>query len=550
MHRDSVSSSHPKRIAFANVFSFHPPRRVKDFSGPQLLVLFLVLALIAVIPVITHPLPPLEDYANHLARMHVIATIDRDADLARFYEIDWQIVPNLMMDLVVPALAHFMSIYFAGQLFTVAALLLIVSGTLALNRALFGHWSVLPLFAFPLLYNYVFLVGVMNYQFGMGLAFWALAFWIRLRGKNIFLRLAVSTLWVIILFFCHLFVVGLYGLGLLGYELWWALTRQDLPTPKRVTDFMLAGLPFLPVIGLLLASPTWEHVWDYDWQPTGKIDGLMYVIEVYSDIVAFILAAAIGAAAIWATRHRLLRFHPFGLFLLAVGAVVYLAMPRTLFATYMADQRLPIALAFMLVACTHLELRHRMVRRGFLALLLLALVLRVMEVDIAWAQLSPLTLEFRDSVKRINEGSTVLIAYADQSGGDDVRDLGLVHAACLAMIERSALVTTAFTVAGKQIMHVRPKYRDQVDTEDGIPPSEEQLLVAATRKDYEADAYWQDWQNRFDYVYLLFTEDEASNPAPELMTLVYDGGRFQLYRVTRHAAAKKNPAQAASPQNH
>ena len=40
--------------------------------------------------------------------------------------------------------------------------------------------------------------------------------------------------------------------------------------------------------------------------------------------------------------------------------------------------------------------------------------------------------------------------------GDDVADLGLVHAACLAMIERSALVTTAFTVVGKQILHVRP----------------------------------------------------------------------------------------------
>jgi hypothetical protein len=181
------------------------------------------------------------------------------------------------------------------------------------------------------------------------------------------------------------------------------------------------------------------------------------------------------------------------------------------------------------------------VRRGFLALLLVALVLRVIEVDLAWAQLSPLTLEFRDSVRRISPGSTVLIAYADQSGGDDVRDLGLVHAACLAMIERSALVTTAFTVTGKQIMHVRPNYRDQVDTEDGTPPSVEQLLVAATRQDYETTAYWRQWQTRFDYVYVLFTEDEATNPAPDLMTLIYDGGRFQLYRINKHAEAKKDP---------
>jgi hypothetical protein len=535
-----------REIDFPSIFTFRPPRRLSDFSAPQVAVLFVVLALVAIIPIITHPLPPLEDYANHLARMHVIATIGRDQSLARFYEINWQIVPNLMMDMVVPVLARVMNVYLAGQLFTVAAFLLIMSGTLALNRAFFGHWSVLPLIAFPFLYNYVFLVGVMNYQFGMGLALWALALWVRLRERPWPLRLAVSTLFVVALFFCHLFAVGLYGLGLLANELWRALTQTKVPVRARILDFVATGVPFLPVVGLLLASPTWDHVKDYDWEPRGKIDGLIYVIEVYSDIVAFILAASIGAAAIWAVRHRLLHFHPVGWFLLLVGCVIYLAMPRVLFATYMADQRLPIAVAFMLIACVHLELRHRLVRRGFLALLLVALVLRVIEVDLAWAQLSPLTLEFRDSVKRISAGSTVLIAYADQSGGDDVRDLGLVHAACLAMIERSTLVTTAFTVSGKQIMHVRRSYRDQVDTEDGTPPSVEQLLVAATRQDYETTAYWQKWQNRFDYVYVLFTEDEATNPAPDLMTLIYDGGRFQLYRINKRAAdARKDSAPPA-----
>ena len=40
----------------------------------------------------------------------------------------------------------------------------------------------------------------------------------------------------------------------------------------------------------------------------------------------------------------------------------------------------------------------------------------------------------------------------------DVKDLGLVHAACLAIIERSALVTTAFTVVGKQILRVKEPF--------------------------------------------------------------------------------------------
>src|SRR4051794_35938857 len=198
------------------------PRRtehVADFSDRQIAVLFVVLALITCIPIVLYPWPPLADYINHLSRMHIIAAVDSDPDLSRFYEINWQIIPNLMMDLVVPPLERFINIYLAGQFFTIASFVLTMSGAMTLNRRLFGHWSILPLIAFPLLYNNVFLVGTMNYIFGMGLALWALVAWVWLRERNVLLRLTVSSAFVLGLFFCHLFSVGLYGLGLLAFEI-------------------------------------------------------------------------------------------------------------------------------------------------------------------------------------------------------------------------------------------------------------------------------------------------------------------------------------------
>jgi hypothetical protein len=525
--------------------SARPLRRAADFSGLQILVLFGLFTLVASIPIITHQLPPLSDYVNHLSRMHVIATVGSDPDLARFYEIQWQIIPNLVMDVVVPVLNRFMNVYHAGQLFTVLGFVLIMSGTLTLNRALFGHWSVFPLVALPLLYNYVFLVGVMNYVFGIGLALWGLAAWVVLRERAWPLRLLVSTVFAVGLFFCHLFVVGLYGMGLLAIELQRLWARRKEPISWLLIDFCATGIPFLPLVPLLLKSPTFELATENLWEHQGKIDGLVYVIQVYSDIVAFALTAIAITGAVWAVRHRLLWFHPVGWAMLGVGTVVYLAMPRILFATYMADQRLPIALAFMLIAGAHLEMRHRLVRRGFLALLLVMLVVRVIEVDVAWADLSRVQLEFRESVKRIKRGSTVLVAFADRAAGDDVRDLGLVHAVCLAVIERSALVTTAFTVRGKQIMHVRRDYRGRVDTEDGTPPSVEQLLVAAERT-IDTQPYWQMWRQNFDYVYIIFTEQDADNPAPELLTLMQDGERFQLYRINKKSAALPAPRASAT----
>jgi hypothetical protein len=517
------------------------PQSAARFSAGQIAVLFIALAAIASIPILLYPWPPLSDYINHLARMHVIAAVGRDPDLAVFYQIEWQLIPNLMMDLIVPILQRVMNVYLAGQVYTMMSFVLILSGTLALNRQLYRHWSVLPLIAFPLLYNNVFLVGTMNYLFGIGLALWALTTWVALRERALALRLAVSTLFVLALFFCHLFAVGVYGLGLLAFELQRLLSmrRQAPPVDRAVErripawiDFVASGIPFLPVVPLLLVSPTWTLRWDFTWELHGKLDGLLFVIEVYSRPATFFLATIVAIAALLAVRHRALQFHPFGWVLLAVGGVTYLALPRVLFDTYMADQRLPIALAFMIIACAHLDLRDDFVRRGFATVLVLLLAVRAFEVQGVWRELSQGTASFRESVRHIERGSKILVAYADPDYGENARDLWLMHAACLAIIERSALVTTAFTVLGKQVMHVRRDYRDRVDTEDGTPPSIAQLLSHTEPADWNDDPpYWSRWTTDYDYLYILFTDRDYANPDPTRLTPVFAGNRFVLYQI-------------------
>src|SRR4051812_22057706 len=438
--------------------------RAGHFTNAQIAALFAVLAAIASIPILLYPWPPLGDYINHLSRMHVIATVRSDPDLARFYQIDWQVIPNLTMDLIVPLLQRVMNVYLAGQTYTIMCFVVILSGTMALNRQLYGRWSVLPLIAFPLLYNSVFLVGTMNYLFGIGLSLWALAAWAALRERAMALRLAVSTLFVLALFFCHLFSVGVYALGLFAFELQrlgalrdrrplsFLFERRADGRPAAIIDFVACGLPFLPVIPLMLMSPTWTLRWDFNWELSGKLSGLIFVIEVYSHSATIFLAAIVAAAAVWSIRHRALQFHPFGWVLLVVGGVTYFVMPRVMFDTYMADQRLPIALAFMIIACAHLDLRDDFVRRGFATVLVLMLAVRAVEVQSVWHEVSHGTSAFRDSVRQIDRGAKVLVAYADPDNGGNARELWLMHAACLAIIERSALVTTAFTVLGKQVM--------------------------------------------------------------------------------------------------
>jgi hypothetical protein len=513
--------------------------RTHGFSPPQIAVLSAAFTLLISIPIWTHPLPPLSDYVNHLARMHVIATLSKNSLLAQYYEINWQVVPNLTMDLFVPLLARVMNVYLAGQVFIVGMFALIISGVLALNRVLIGRWSTFPLLAFPLLYNYVFLVGLMNYIFGIGVALWALAGWIAMRERAWPLRFALSTACVLALFFCHLSALGLYGVGVLSFEILRLWERRRERWPGRIADFVASGVPFLAAAPLLDVSPTMHLIWNVSWEQRGKIDGLMYVISDYSDIAAFLILTVMVASMVWAIRHRVLRFHPLVFVLLAVGGAVYIALPRLMFDTYMTDQRVPIGIAFMLFGCGDLELRRRLVRRAFMIVLIVLISVRLIEIDLNWSQLSDSTSEFRSSVRRIVPGSKVFVAYADRALGEDVRDLGLVHAACIATIERSALVTTLFTVEGKQVLHVHSNYRDYADIRDGTPPSVAQLIVAADRPAPNTPAFWLNW-TKFDYLYILFTEDEAPNPDPARLKLIADGDRFQLYRILKPqtAAAK------------
>ena len=516
-----------------------------DLPGWAIAVAFIAVTAAVSIPVATHPLPPLSDYINHLATAHVVDAIGSDPDLQRFYRIEWQPIPNLMMDLVVPALHRFMDIYLAGRIFTIAIFVFILSGTLALNRALMGRWSALPLIAGPFLYNGVLLVGVMNYLFGIGLALWGLAAWVALRERSWPWRFAVSTLFVLALFFCHLFALGLYGLELLAFELHrlWALPGSPGRVgawAARLIDFVATGVPFLPALLLLITGPTWDSAGiPAYWDLAGKVDGVMLAIGIYYPGVAYALIALIVVAAALARFGRVLHFHPVGWALMGVGAAIYLALPRVLFAAHLADQRLPIGLAFMLIACISVDLHDRRLRTGFVALLAVMLALRLTEVQIVWNDLSRGPTEALRAVRSIARGARVLVVHGDRSSTGLISDLGLMHIASLATIERSALVSTAFTVEGKHILQVRDEFRPFVDSQDGTPPSLPYFLAAA---DGPGPYYFSDWPQHFDYVFVLFTKPGAPIPDPLRLTLVDGGRHFQLYRVIgRRFAALGRP---------
>lgn len=491
---------------------------------------FAVLLTAVATPLFLGEVPPLTDYVNHLARMHVLAALDGDPVLAGLYEAHWAVIPNLIMDALVPPLARHMDIYLAGRLFLLLGVLLLVTGPLAVHRALWGGLSPWPLLAFPFVYNGIFLYGLINYLFGLGIALWGVAAWIALRRASPWLRAAVSAAFVLALFFCHLFAVGLYGMALLSLEAWRLWSGGRMGRAAVAVEAAVFLLPFLPVLPLMAASPTLGLSTDVLWEARGKIDGLFTIVQLYRDLpdLAFALLAGMGVTR--QVRREGLELHGAGRILLLLGAAVYLAMPRVLFGSWLADQRLPVALFFLLVGFLRPAGPPRL-RPAFFALVIGLTAFRLADVHLHWQELSEVTADMRQSAQLIQPGSAVLVAHADQPSGSASLNEALNHVPCVAVIESDALVSTLFTVRGKQILDVRAELRDRVDAEDGDPPTVSQMLAATKGSAANRARYWDRWPDRYRYVYVLHTRPEEENPAPDRLEKLFEGRGFQLYGV-------------------
>ena len=498
----------------------------------EILIVFVVLFIGACLPILSVKLPPLGDYANHLARMHIIAHVGNDPFLSQYFTITWGIIPNLAFDILVPPLLHLLDVFVAGKIFVIAVVLMLVTGPMALSWALTRQLSLAPLLAFGFIYNGFFMLGLMNYLFGVGLAMWATATWIILRERAGWLFVLQSLAFTLALFFCHLYAVGLFLLAIGSYELW-SWQQRLFKLDRRL---FLTGLLFVAMLGfafaLLLNGPTWNLSGAYDWDDQGKIEGIALIFRLYDDkfdlvvLIAFLAGLGIGL------RLRILHLHPAGIVCLILSIGLYLAMPTTLFGSMMADQRLPIAGLLFAIGFVRLTLPSQTGRLVFVSVLTLICIVRFGEVASRWQQIDVYVQEFQQAIALLPQGARVMVAQADEAYGPAALNDGMSHIPCLAVIDRSALVTSLFTVSGKQILGVRHPYSEIVDRDDGYLPNMSQL-IAAEGMTPSNDPFWATWFQDHDYVFEMFAAPDSENANPERLELIYRGSKFHLFRVIK-----------------
>lgn len=145
--------------------------------------LFAALTLVLVAPFFVFETIPLYDLPNHIARQHILFG-DGAPGASVYYSAHWRLIPNLAMEGFVFALHPLMSVDVGVRAFLAATAAQLFLGTVALNRALFGDSGRFALAACLSAYNGPFLFGFVNLAFGMGMALWVFALWLRWRRHS------------------------------------------------------------------------------------------------------------------------------------------------------------------------------------------------------------------------------------------------------------------------------------------------------------------------------------------------------------------------------
>jgi hypothetical protein len=515
-------------------------------------------ALTAMVVALTLPLllvqvPPLTDYLNHLARMYVLAH-PADPVLSRMLAPHWALLPNIAVDLVVPALMQVLPVYAAGKAMVLACVLVPVTGAVAYSRALFGRRSYWPVLAGLVGYNGLLLMGFLNFEFAIGAALWVAALWIRWRRERPAVAVVGAALGATVVFFFHIMGVAFLGLLMASHEAAgaWADRRG-----RGVRGLVASGWRRVGLLVLVFAIPAALYLASPFGGASGPVSWLSLREKVDVAFVAFLnyvpkldlaTGAAVAGVAVFALSRRG-RAPLETLLCLAVLAVLFAVCPFEAKQSFFMDARFPVMAAFVLFAGLLPAPGSRWGERAAFAGLAALFALRMAVIGSAWLASAQGVAEVRAVLAPVQPGERVLavdVTYDDNPRfaertprWEHVSKLTASYRllGALALLEHKAFFDAEFAIPSQQPIQVQPTYRDASCPSGNVPsytvltgPSPPAAALALA-------PCLAHWRRDFDYV-LVENAGGLADPAtllPADLELVQANPMAALYRVRRAA---------------
>ena len=446
------------------------------------------------VPSLLAPIPPLCDYANHLARLWLIAGGAAAPPLSSIYAVSWDSArTNVGMDLLAAGLGGVLPAETIGALCVLIGVVLPPLGAALIHRNVFGGWSPWQVLIAGLAWNATLMAGFINFQMGIGLATMAAAMEPWLARRPFATALGLRFVLGAIVMTAHLFGLVLY-VGLVGALAFGGAAPQwrDLRALVRRVGVALvpAAAAAVPVLVLLALAPALPgaHAASYDngtqwyWDVGHKLGVLLTPVSTYSVHLDVAFAAIPISIALWALVTQRLAAHA-GLVLLGIAFVVLtLVAPHAAAGTWWIDNRFPVMAALVLMAglAPHLGLEPR--RMVLIAAALLTIVsLRTGLVAAAWKAGQADIAAVKRAVASVEPGAALLPLDHGGPGLDPIAyPLGRYYHLgqpqhwyypALAVMWQRAFVPFLYAAAGKQPIRVLPPWDQIAHQEAGLSAS-------------------------------------------------------------------------------
>jgi len=445
-------SSH--RYAGSTVSATASPADPVNFgmmSWRAFLLIASLMLLATLAPFAIYEYPAIQDYPNHLARLHLLHGQVPDG-WQSFWAINDHLIPNLALDIICGWLIELgASPNHALRIFCALTYVSLVSGVIAIGAATQRKPPWIALWTFPLGLGLYFLYGLLNYFFSIGLGLWLVALWIwvheRSRAAQWSAAPAVAVA-MVCLTVCHLMGYAVAAATIVFIEFGW-LREAERGTRVRqfFTRLPMVLTALLP--GLLFYIVFFEHteeggmVWGQALR--AKLVGAVSpFIDYDSRVTIFVgLAFLLSAVVLWRNgAYRSGRWPVWAKLPIFGFLLMIILLPSGLMNSHLLDRRL-FVVVFMLAIALHPAVPlKRPVAIALISVVCVVQVVKVVSMSRAYQEQSVALENIRSALDRIPLGKVVGHLNFRYKGTFPAPTLG--HAGMFAIIDRAAHMTQLF----------------------------------------------------------------------------------------------------------
>ncbi|WP_428391869.1 hypothetical protein [Lichenicoccus sp.] len=358
--------------------------------------------LLGALPLLLTRPAPLQDWPNHIARIHILVDLLHGSPFwGHYYRLTGFFVPNAALDLGITGLRLAgLPLPLAAQCFLVATYALFVASFLALARAYDASNPAKPCFAVLLFYGNALFWGLVNYVLGLGLLLGLLALWLRAGPRT---RLAVAAAGAALLLLAHL-VVAVLWIIVLGCHDLHRLRRARLAhclswlIALLVVASLLSAMPHGGGLGIGYAGGRFGIAGHKLWLFAKVLLGGSLLQDLTS--LAGLLVCII---AVFAGRPSLA---PAPALAAAILVLTVLLAPERIGDGSQLDSRLAIAPLLLLAAAVRIR-PHPVARIAIPA----AVLARTLVLAWAWHASGQEFAQYRGQTASLPSGSLMLMAY-------------------------------------------------------------------------------------------------------------------------------------------